>query len=349
MLGIVARAFIACCIVSMAACSPVSPANQTAILPNAQIQRSLPSTTTGQQNLYVLNYSQAGDYVSVYARGTSHVLYEIKNGAQYADAMVIDHAGNVYLWSYNPSTSIIAIAAKTKKRLFTINGGKYSLGVPAVDHQGNLYVPIYKTGQIFVYGAGTRKISRKIDVALGQFPSMTFDSHDNLYVLTSDSTVVEFAAGTDKLIRTVGVETDSVEMAINASDDLYVLSYPRSSHSYSIEVFPPHRSKPQLTITEGLSNPHFMALDSKGDLFVLNANDITAYAPGATSPYLTFNRNNAYEGPMVIDGEDNLYVGGEMRGHFNLGYFKVFALGENKLVRTVSRDVSEPNTLAIGP
>jgi hypothetical protein len=92
-----------------------------------------------------------------------------------------------------------------------------------------------------------------------------------------------------------------------------------------------------------------MAFDSSSDLFVLNAHDITAYAPGANFPYRTFNRNNAGECKMAIDGANNLYVAAEMRGHFNLGYFRVFALSTNKLVRTVSRDVNVPIVLAVGP
>ena len=89
--------------------------------------------------------------------------------------------------------------------------------------------------------------------------------------------------------------------------------------------------------------------DSGGDLFVLNANDITAYHPGTTSPYLTFNRNNAGESYMAIDSSNNLYVTAATGGHFNLGYFKVFDLGSGKLLRTVSRDVNGPFGFAIGP
>lgn len=341
------RVSAACLLISFSACSPAPVSNQTSMLPTAQVERPR-STTTNQANLYILN-DGSPEYVSVYANGTSHVLYRIKNGAQHADAMIVDHAGNVYFWGYTPSTSIIVIAAKTHKRLFTINSGKFSLGIPAVNSQGDLYVPIPTKEQIFVYGAGTRKIVRKIGVAFGEFPAMTFDSQNNLYVLKANSTVVEFANGTDKIVRTMPVQRNSGEMAIDSLDDLYVLSYPEKSYSSSIEVFGPHGSKPRLTISEGLSNPHSMAFDSKGDLFVLNANDITAYASGATSPYLTFNRNNANEGTMAIDSADNLYVEGEMKGHFNLGYFKVFDLSTNKLVRTVSRDVYVPFALAIGP
>jgi hypothetical protein len=346
------RALVACLVASLSGCSYGPAANQTT-LPSAQARRPA-SSTASQENVYILNDPYHGpEYVSVYANGTSRVLYRIKNGAASAVAMLLDPTGNVYLWNYleayNPLTSVIVIAANTNKRLYTIDGGQNPQGRPAIDRQGNLYVPLIKKPQIFVYTAGTRKLSRKIHTAVPFYAPMVFDSQNNLYILTSDSTVVEYAAGTDRQIRTVNVGKNSFEMVFDASDNLYVLGFPQSSQKCAIEVFPPNATVPSLTIAEGLSKSHAMAFDSGGDLFVLNANDITAYHPGTTSPYLTFNRNNAGESYMAIDSSNNLYVTAATGGHFNLGYFKVFDLGSGKLLRTVSRDVNGPFGFAIGP
>jgi hypothetical protein len=92
-----------------------------------------------------------------------------------------------------------------------------------------------------------------------------------------------------------------------------------------------------------------MAFDSKEDLFVLNTDDITAYRPGASKPYVTFARNTAAAFSMAIDAANNLSVAYTQKGPFGVGSFKVYALGPNKLLRKVSRDVNKPGVLAIGP
>ena len=89
--------------------------------------------------------------------------------------------------------------------------------------------------------------------------------------------------------------------------------------------------------------------DSTGDLYVLNSDDITAYAPGTTTPYLTFDRNSAGSIGMAIDAANDLYVANTRKGDFGVGSFKVYALASNNLLRKVSRDVNIPIALAIGP
>jgi hypothetical protein len=76
---------------------------------------------------------------------------------------------------------------------------------------------------------------------------------------------------------------------------------------------------------------------------------ILAYTPGATTPYLTFDRNTAGTTAMAIDAANNLYVANDGKGYFGVGSFKVYELGSNKLLRKVSREVNNPIALAIGP
>ncbi len=41
------------------------------------------------------------------------------------------------------------------------------------------------------------------------------------------------------------------------------------------------------TITDGLNQPGPLAVDSKGNLYVANATEVTVYAPKATKPFQT--------------------------------------------------------------
>jgi hypothetical protein len=353
MLRISTRAVAACSIAFLTACSSAPSQSQVGPLPNAQLQRPAFSRAKTWSNVYLLNTSRGNGYISVYADGTSHVLYEIKPGITYAESIIFDPTGNAYV--YNPpsplgTNCIIVFAATKNKRLYSINGGTESLGPPAIDSQGNLYVPLPRENQILVYAAGTKKVMRKITTDFSEPSLPVFDSHDNLYVFSPpNSIVVEFAAGSSKPIRIIHTSKQTRALAVDPSRNLYVLSLGSGYNQPSITVFPPGVRKPKTTITDGLSSPGIMAFDSTGNLFVLNANDITAYTPGATSPYLTFDRNAAGTTAMAIDAANNLYVGNDGKGFYGVGSFKVYALGSKKLLRKVSRDVNNPIALAIGP
>jgi hypothetical protein len=353
MLRISTRAVAACSIAFLTACSSAPSQSQVGPLPNAQLQRPAFSRAKTWSNVYLLNTSRGNGYISVYADGTSHVLYEIKPGITYAESIIFDPTGNAYV--YNPpsplgTNCIIVFAATKNKRLYSINGGTESLGPPAIDSQGNLYVPLPRENQILVYAAGTKKVMRKITTDFSEPSLPVFDSHDNLYVFSPpNSIVVEFAAGSSKPIRIIHTSKQTRALAVDPSRNLYVLSLGSGYNQPSITVFPPGVRKPKTTITDGLSSPGIMAFDSTGNLFVLNANDITAYTPGATSPYLTFDRNAAGTTAMAIDAANNLYVANDGKGFYGVGSFKVYALGSKKLLRKVSRDVNNPIALAIGP
>ncbi|HEY1682869.1 MAG TPA: hypothetical protein VGF98_14580 [Candidatus Tumulicola sp.] len=350
MLRISARAISACSIAFLTACSS-APSQNPASLPNVQPRRPAASRAKNWSNVYLINQPAKGaGYVAVYADGTSHVLYKITPGMTDASSITFDPTGNAYVYNGPSGTNcIIVFAAKTNKRLYTINGGTVALGPPAIDGQGNLYVPHFQQNRIFVYTSGTKKVMRKISAHISSPMSLAFDSKDNLYVLNAYKKIVEFAAGTNQPIRTIATGTTIAGMALDASDNLYALDIESKKEPSAIVVFPPKSSSPQTTITEGLSSPHGIAFDSTGDLFVLNGNDITAYAPGTTTPYLTFDRNNAGSIAIAIDAANNLYVASFRKGNFGVGSFKVYALGANKLLRKVSRDVNIPIALSIGP
>ncbi len=351
MLRISVHALAVCSVAFLTACSSAPSQSQTAALPNVQPHRPADSRAKNWSNLYLINQPAKGaGYVSVYADGTSHMLYKITPGMTDADTITFDPTGNAYVYNGpNGTNCIIVFAAKTNKRLYTINGGTVALGPPAIDSQGNLYVPHFEQSRIFVYTSGTKKVMRKVSAHITSPMSLAFDSKDDLYVLNAYKQIVEFAAGTNQPIRTIATGTTIGGMALDASDNLYVIDDESKKEPSAIVVFAPNSSSPQTTITEGLSSPQGVAFDSTGDLFVLNSGDITAYAPGTTTPYLTFDRNSAGSIGMAIDAANDLYVANTRKGNFGVGSFKVYALASNKLLRKVSRDVSTPIALAIGP
>jgi hypothetical protein len=338
-----------CSVAFLTACSFTPALHQAASLPDGRPLR-VSATAASWRNVYLINQPRNGNgYISVYTNGTSHLAYKLEAGMTDAAAVIFDPSGNAYVYNGPSGTNcIIVFAAGTKKRLYTINGSADFLGSPAIDRLGNLYVPI--GGQIVVYGSGTKKIIRKIGTDRKSAISMAFDSQDNLYASFLDpAKIVEFAAGSSTPIRTLrnGFEYPG-QMLLDGSDNLYVLN--NDGHNYySIIIFAPNATLPTLTITDGTSNARQMAFDSRGDLFVLNTGDITAYKPGTTKPYLTFARTTADPYSMAIDAADNLYVANYKKGPFGTGSFKVFALGSNKLVRKVGRDVALPSSVSIGP
>jgi DNA-binding beta-propeller fold protein YncE len=70
--------------------------------------------------------------------------------------------------------------------------------------------------------------------------------------------------------------------------------------------------KPVLTITDGVSSPQGVAVDSSGILYVVNgyggSNDLTEYEPGATQPFRTITTGISSPTSVAVDSQGTLYV-----------------------------------------
>ena len=266
-------------------------------------------------NIYVANEltgntsSSLEDYpsITVYPAGSKGnaspiaVIAGDNTGLDYPQGIALDSGGNLYAKGYVEyvGDTINAYPAGSNGNVSpaaTIVGADTGLDGPdgiALDSGGNLYVsngyggPV-GGGSVTIYPAGSNGDAVPIATITSSFTGISYassiavDSNGKIYVAN------EFGAAGD-----------------NGSITIY------SAGSYATGA-------PIATIAgdnTGLSNPFGIALDSAGNIFVLNSsNAITVYPPGSAgdaTPKTTINidsKGNNYPVGMAVDPNGEIYV-----------------------------------------
>jgi len=210
------------------------------------------------------------------------------------------------------------------------------------DSSGNLYVaniPAQGSGNVTVYRAGTSDILRKITSEIADPRVLAFDSTGNLYVGNSYFRVEIYPLGSSQPSGYLKVFYPSA-MLLDHQNDVYIASDPSPyGHGSSrVLVFAPDR-KQLRSITQGLSTPIAMALNSQGNLFVANyvANDVTVYAHGKTAVLRTISNGIKAPRALVFDAAGNLYV-----ANSSANTVTVYTPGSSTASRTLTTGISRP-------
>jgi hypothetical protein len=141
-------------------------------------------------------------------------------------------------------------------------------------------------------------------------------------------------------------------LAIDSSGNLYVVGQcPPSktsssgSYNYYVTVYSGTTNKLIRTITDGIGGAGHIALDSKDNLYVGNAefSDITVYKAGTTKLLRTIQDGSYYDpGPMAFDQSNDLFV-------MNTEAVNEYAAGSGKLLQSITQGLTGCNTLIVGP
>lgn len=94
-------------------------------------------------------------------------------------------------------------------------------------------------------------------------------------------------------------------------------------------------------ITNGTGRPFGLWVDSKNDLLVANqadkyADSVTAFKPGASSPYFTITNLKGQPGSVAVDGSGNVYVNENVQDE---GYVQIFPPKSNTPTATLDTGV----------
>jgi sugar lactone lactonase YvrE len=202
-----------------------------------------------------------------------------------------------------------------------------------------------------------------------------------LYALSIIENAVTIYGGKSmRFLRSVSVDKPASEMAVDASGHLYVAN---DDDPGSVSVFSNRGKHLFATISDGINEPHAVALDPNGNLFVANFPNVNEYAARTLSLIRVIKGQEQHL--LACDTSGNIYIANDhaisvygpgetvasykiaIKGgrdfsypfamtfdtagnlYVALGYdnsVKVYAAGSSKLLRTITAGISYPAALA---
>jgi sugar lactone lactonase YvrE len=341
-------------------------AQNSAALPNAvsslaQASRRIAPASVGAF-LYVLNdagsssssSSSSAGSLNEYRSGRPRLLNSITNGISAPRALAFDGKGNVYVvndagsssswWGSGGSVSVYV--AHGTQLLHTITHGLNEPVADAIDGSGNLYVANSagssssssssgSAGSVTVYRSGHFRLIDTITDGIFGPRALAFDGSGNLYVLNGGS------------------------MSSSSSSS--------SSSAGSVTIYAHHRLVG--TLTNGITAPVAMAVDSAGDVMVANAassssssssgsgGSVVVFTAGGTTPSETITTGILNVRALALDTSDNLYVANAAGGSSSSssssssasGSVAIFSPGSATPSVTITDGVTNPDALAVAP
>jgi hypothetical protein len=107
-------------------------------------------------------------------------------------------------------------------------------------------------------------------------------------------------------------------MTLDAQGTLYVANYNHGTFGGGVTVYPAGSSTPSLTLSQGLGAPLDVAVDTNGDVYVVNRGSppsIVVYPPGQTTPSRSITSSLIQSPTQVLfDSARNLYFGDNNAG-----------------------------------
>ncbi len=259
--------------------------------------------------------------------------------------LAFDRDGNLY--AITGLFSIAVYAPTSRKLVRTISNGVDWASAIATDARGDLYVGNGRTNSITVYPPGAVSPSRTVTRGVSDPASLAVDSRDNLYVANLAANSVTVYAPDGRLLRTLTCYVIGPEAVIlNGNDELFVGN---SYYGYgkTVTIYAPPRDKLVQILTKAIVSPRNLAVDSRGVLYVSNANigTVTVY-PGKAGWKLRRKISvSAEPGPLITDSADNLYVACYTR----YARVNVYAPGSITPKLIITDGIVSPLALAIGP
>jgi hypothetical protein len=315
----------------------------------AQLRPAVNRTSVANGVLYVLNEPAVNDYsVSVYGQKGAKYLRSISSITDTV-GFTADSLGKLYLsQKVSPRFFLLNTYIKDGAKVQRTLQQRKPFSSLAVDAAENLYTVCPPDSQLCEYNQ--YGLTRK----LGASGPIAIDLSGNLATLQPDhSSIAVYAPGQDKPYWVAsGVNNTLFALAFDASGNLYAALTDGRNAAGNVLIYAPNATSPTLTISEGINNPVGIAIDSKNNLYVLNAQQssgsVSVYAQGKATPSKTITDGVVGTvpvagggSPLAVDSADNLYVANKT------GSVTVYPRGSLQPSRTITEGIGDPRAIAI--
>ncbi len=205
-------------------------------------------------------------------------------------------------------------------------GGTTSLTITAEDALGNVLTGF------------SDSVTLADSLGGASFSAVSFTGGLATVTATLDKAGTQMISATDSSATITGTSSP-VTVTAAAAAQLVVSFSPSSLTAGS--------SSTATTYSAGLDYPIALAVDSSGNLYVVNQNSSTVeeFAAGSTSLIATYSAGLDYPDALAFDSSGNLYVASDYAN--NYGTVEKFAPGSTTVAATYTAGVSEPDALAL--
>jgi DNA-binding beta-propeller fold protein YncE len=210
-------------------------------------------------------------------------------------------------------------------------------------------------GDIMLYDLGLTGVARTITRGVSNPSSITVDRAGRIYMVSAlDSLqgITEYDAGSERPSRRVKLPY-AWAPATDRSNNLYAAAC-RSCHEYvrgkgSVNVYQAGTTKLLRSIEDGIHAPSAVALDTDGDVYVLDhtrsRNSVIVYAPGANKPLRNLQQGLTDPFAIALDPSNNLLV--LRNGYTSSPSIVEYTAGSNKILRTITKGLSSPQAMTL--
>ena len=209
-------------------------------------------------------------------------------------------------------------------------------------------------GNVTLYDLGLTGVARTITKGVSNPSFITVDRAGRLYTISWDYLrgVTECDAGKESPSRRIKLP-DAWAAATDGSDNLYAAACPTCRpYGYgkgSIGVYEPGTTKLLRSIKNGIDAPAALALDTDGNLYVLNHDGsktaVVVYAPGSSKPQRKLPQGPTDPFAIALDPSNNLFV---MRnGYSSSSSIVEYKAASNKILRTITKGLSSPQAMTL--
>jgi hypothetical protein len=222
---------------------------------------------------------------------------------------------------------------------------KKGLDVPvwmSFNSRQELFVSNESGNDVTVYKSAGRKPFQTITASLKQPTYLVNSSKNDLYVIERRHVDI-FIDGQQNNLKTIRQRASAV--AIDSADNAYIAA------QGTVYVYAPEATQPSRKITQGVTDPRSLIVDSLGTLYVGNystssCGNVTVYS--ASTGKLERTVSNGVCGPayMATDSSGNLYVTNILASNSFGGTVTEYAAGTNSLLETISNGISGPGAIA---
>lgn len=315
--------------------------------------------------LYALNSSLGSSFdVSVYSGGGARYLRSVPGEQARVGSLAVQDP-LLYFGYTKPSLGpgLLNVYSSRGAKFVRQLGQSQPFGLLTLDPSGNLYT-ICSGDKVCEYAHAKQHLIRKI--AFGKF-GFTF------YALATDPAgdlaassmqtgsmqtgVLVFAPGQKIPYWTIN-ENGIYGIAFDSVGDLFVGT---CCNPTKVEMYPPGAQTPTRTITAGLTNSLFLALDTNDTLYVLNRGvvqhgqcseptSITVYPQGSTEPSRTISDGLQCDASrmLAVDASGNIYVPNDYTTTNAAGNVVVYGPDSDSPMLTVTKHVVNPVAVGIG-